>query len=60
MMHGREKSDPPIVAVKPANEGGRPPEELVEPRGGAAGNASQRHAPDTEPGSMSLGLDRVR
>ena len=32
MMHGREKSDPSMVAAKPANEGGHPPEELVEPR----------------------------
>jgi RNA-directed DNA polymerase len=42
MMHGDEKSDPAIVAIrtnadgihreKPANEGGQPPEELAEPR----------------------------
>ena len=50
VMHGHEKSGLPIVAVKPANEGGQPPEESGEPRGGAEGNARQRHAPDTEPG----------
>lgn len=45
MMNGAQKSDSPIVAVKPANN----PEhqhagsgaESVEPRGGAKGNASQ-------------------
>jgi len=38
-----------MVAVKPANDGVQPPEESGEPRGGAEGNATQRHAPDTEP-----------
>ena len=38
MMHDREKSDPPIVAMKPMNKDGQPP---VEPRGGAEGNARQ-------------------
>ena len=41
MMHGREKSGSSIVAVKSANEGGRPPEESMEPREGAEGNANQ-------------------
>jgi hypothetical protein len=61
MMHGDEKSDPAIVAIrtnadgihreKPANEGGQPPEELVEPRGGGQGERDRaRHAPDTGPG----------
>ena len=61
MMHGDEKSDPFVVAMKPANEGGRLPEELVEPRGGAEGNAIEpgmRRTPTRE--SMSHGLDRVR
>ena len=47
--------------MKPANEGGRLPEELVEPRGGAEGNAIEpgmRRTPIRE--SMSHGLDRVR
>lgn len=59
MMHGDEKSDPFVVAMKPANEGGRLPEELVEPRGGAEGNAIEpgmRRTPIRE--SMSHGLDR--
>jgi hypothetical protein len=41
MMHGREKSDLAIVAMKPANKGGRPSAEPVEPRAGAEGNAGQ-------------------
>jgi RNA-directed DNA polymerase len=61
VMHGHEKSDPAIVAVKLANEGGQPPEERVEPRAGAEGNTEQhgRHrTPSRE--SLSHGLDRVR
>jgi RNA-directed DNA polymerase len=61
VMHGHEKSDPSIVAVKLANEGGQPPEELVEPREGAKGNAIE-HGMDRTPRreAMSHGLDRVR
>jgi RNA-directed DNA polymerase len=71
VMHGHEKSDPSIVASrtnaegihrgKPANEGGRPSEELVERREGAEGNAighGKRRTPSRE--SLSHGLDRVR
>jgi len=60
-MHGHEKSDLPIVAVKPANKGGQLSAELVEPRGGAEGNMIEhgmRRTPSRE--SMSHGLDRVR
>lgn len=60
-MHGREKSDPPIVAVKPANKDGQLSAEPVEPRGGAEGNTIEhdmRRTPSRE--SMSHGLDRVR
>ena len=39
MMHGHEKSDPAIVAVKPTNKAERSAAELVEPRAGAKGNA---------------------
>ncbi len=61
MMHGAEKSDPSIVAVKPANAAGQPPAELVEPREGAEGNTIG-HGMRRTPGraSMSHGLDRVR
>ena len=61
MMHGREKSGPAIVAVKPTNEAGRPAEEPVEPRPGAKENADEGgtlRAPSRE--GASHGLDRVR
>ena len=61
MMHGHEKSDLPIVPVKPANAAARAAGELVEGRGEAKGNAVQvgmRRTPSRA--SMSHGLDRVR
>lgn len=60
-MHGREKSDPAIVAMKPTNKAGRPAAEPVERRAGAEGNAGQqstRRAQDRE--SVSQALARVR
>jgi len=60
MMHGRETSDPFVVALKRANEGDQP-EESAEPRKGAKGNTGQsgtRRTPGRE--SVSHGLDRVR
>ena len=42
MMYDHEKSDPALVAVKPTNKAGQPAAELVEPRAGAEGNASQQ------------------
>src|SRR5687768_609969 len=61
MMHDPEKSDPPIVASKPANVDARADPELVERRGGAEGSVGQhgmRRTPSRA--SMSLGLERVR
>ena len=61
MMHGREKSDPAIVAEKPPNKVGSPAAEGVEPRAGAEGNARQqrtRRAQNRE--SVSQALGRVR
>ena len=61
MMHGREKSDPAIVAVKPTNKAGQPDAELVEPRAGTEGKAGQqstRRAQNRE--SVSQVLERVR
>ena len=61
MMHGQEKSDPAIVAMKPSNKAGQPVAEAAEPRAGAEGNADQtgaRRALNRE--SASHGLDRVR
>ena len=61
MMNGREKSDSAIVAMKPANEAGRPVEERVERRAGTEGNGVW---PDTHRtqirGRVPRGLDRIR
>jgi len=61
MMHGREKSDPVIVAAKPPNEAGVPAEEAVERRAGAAGNADQQRTLRTQGrASVDQGLGRIR
>jgi hypothetical protein len=39
MMHGAQKSDSPIVPMKPANKAGRPAAEPVEGSGGIERNA---------------------
>ena len=61
MMHGREKSDSAIVAMKPANKAGQPAAERAERRAGAEGNMVEprtRRTPSRE--SVPQGLDRVR
>ncbi len=61
MMHGGEESDSAIVAMKRANEAGRPAEEPVEPRAGAKENAVEGgtlRTPSRQ--GASHGLDRVR
>src|SRR5215469_17781096 len=61
IMHGREKSDPAIVAKKPANNAGPTAAERVERRAGTEGNAGQqsmRRAQDRD--SVSQALERVR
>ena len=61
MMHGREKSDPAIVARKPTNAAGRPAAEPVERRAGAEGNADQRRTRRAQDrASVSQALGRVR
>jgi len=61
MMYGVEKSDPAVVAVKPANKAASAAAERVEPRAGTEGNAAQDHTPRTQcRTSVSQGLDRVR
>ena len=61
MMNGLEKSDPAIVAVKPANNGARASAEWVEPRAGTEGNTDQARTRRTQSRcSVSPGLDRVR
>jgi RNA-directed DNA polymerase len=61
MMHGREKSDPAIVAVKPPNKADRSAAEPVEPRAGAEGNVGQ-HSTDRAQNrvTVSQGLERIR
>ena len=60
-MHGREKSDSAIVAVKPTNKAGRPAAEAAEPRAGTKGNAEQQGTLRTQSReSASQALDRVR
>ena len=61
MMHGLEKSDLAIVAMKPANKAGAPAAEWVEPRAGTKGNADQPRTRRTQSrDSVSQGLERVR
>ena len=60
MMHGREKSDPAIVARKPPNEA-LWAEEAVERRAGATGNADQPSTLRTQGrASVDQGLGRIR
>jgi hypothetical protein len=61
MMHGREKSGPAIVALKPTNAAGKPAAEPVERRAGAKGNADQRstHRAQNREG-VTQGLARIR
>src|SRR5512132_3104910 len=61
MMYGHEKSDPAIVAVKPANKAERSAAELVEPRVGTKGNAGQLSTRRTQSRvSVSQVLARIR
>jgi len=51
MMHGPEKSDPAIVAMKPANKAEQSAAESVERRAGTKGECGPaKHVPDAEPG----------
>ena len=70
MMHGHEKSDLVIVAMKPANKakkarcggicgGGR--SGVGGAKGGGQGEyAPAKHVPDTEPASVTQALERIR
>ena len=61
MMHGYEKSDPVIVAVKPANKAGANAAESVEPRTGTKGNAGQQSTLRTQSRiNVSQALERIR
>jgi RNA-directed DNA polymerase len=60
-MHGREKSDPAIVAMNPTNKADRSAAEPGEPRAGAEGNASQQSTCRTPNRiSVSQALERIR
>jgi hypothetical protein len=71
MMHGHEKSDSVIVAVKPANKAEQPAAdrtaaeptaaELVERRAGTKGNANWQSTRRTQSRvSVSQALERIR
>src|SRR4051812_36623794 len=61
MMHGRERSDLVIVAVKSPNKTGGPAAEGMERRAGAEENASQHRTRRTQSReSVSQTVERVR
>ena len=61
MMHGREKSDPAIVAVKPTNKAERSAAEPVEPRAGTKGNAGQQSTGRMQSReTVTQALERIR
>ena len=61
MMNGVEKSDPAVVAMKPANKGPAGPAEPVERRAGPKGNPEgQSSCRAQKRGSESQAADRVR
>nr|WP_079572949.1 group II intron reverse transcriptase/maturase [Bradyrhizobium erythrophlei] len=60
-MHGREKSDSAIVAVKPTNKAVPTAAEPVEPRAGAKGNARRQSTHRTQGRErVAQALERVR
>jgi RNA-directed DNA polymerase len=61
MMHERGKSDPAVVAMKPANKAERSVAEPVEQRAGTEGNADQQHTGRTQRReTVSQVLARIR
>jgi RNA-directed DNA polymerase len=61
MMHGHEKSDRPIVPMKPPNEAEPEGKEVVEGRGLAKGKTPERNMSRTQSRiSMSSALERIR
>ena len=55
MMHGHEKSDPAIVAVKPTNKAERSATELVERRARTKECGPTKHALGSEPDKRDTG-----
>ena len=61
MMHGPEKSDPAIVAMKPANKAEQSAAESVERRAGTKGNADQQSTHRTQRRHrVAQALERIR
>src|SRR5436309_13978103 len=61
MMHGHEKSDLAIVALKPANKAEQSAAESVERRTGTKGNADRQSTHWTQRrASVSQALERIR
>jgi hypothetical protein len=61
VMHGHEKSDSVIVAMKPANNAEQSAAESAEPRTGTKGNAGQQSTHRTQRRmSVSEALARMR
>ena len=61
MMHGREKSDHAIVAMKPTNKAQRSATELVERRAGTEGNTDWQSTHWTQrQARVSHALERIR
>ena len=61
MMHGHEKSDPEIVAMKPANNVVPTAAELVERRAGTKGNAGQQSTLRAQDrAGVTQALERIR
>ena len=61
MMNGQEKSDFGLVAEKPANKGGEPSAERVEPRPETKGNVGQQSTHRAQDRArVTQALDRVR
>lgn len=61
MMHGRGKSDGPVVPTKPPNNAAKAAAEAVEGRGPAKGNPSQQNTLRTQSReSVPSALERVR
>src|SRR6266702_2835632 len=61
MMHGHEKSDSVVVAVKPTNKAERSAAELVEPRAETKGNAGRQSTCRTQSRTgVSQALERIR
>src|SRR5712691_987880 len=60
-MHGPEKSDSGIVAMKSTNKAGRPAAESAEPRPGTKGNADRQSTHRAQSRArVTQALDRVR